>query len=70
MKKNLFSIVIIIPQTKNSLDYDLKSENKVCVWVGGRAEGRGDVAYINTFLSQALRVLSFVERKPQTILFP
>lgn len=67
MKKNLFSIVIIIPQTKNSLDYDFKSENKVCVW--GGAEGRGDVAYINTFLSQALRVLSFVERKPQTILF-
>lgn len=65
MKRNLFSL-LSFSKLKNSFYYDLELENKLCVCGGGvwRVEGRVYM-YTYTFLSQELRVLFFMERKPQ-----
>ena len=76
MKRNSFSLLSFI-KLKDSLHCELETENNVCVRVRAcvrvcvcvcdvmRLESAEEGVYIHIFLSQGLRVLSFMERKPQ-----
>ena len=65
MKRNSFSLLSFI-KLKDSIHCDLEPENCVCVCVCVmRLERAEEGVYIHIFLSQGLRVLSFMERKPQ-----